>query len=227
VNREQAHRVPADFHFIYVDGVLSLGIGNKPGAETIAVNFSNPALNYRVRNKIKSQSIAKAVGVKPGLRPTILDATAGLGKDAFLLASMGCQVSLFEKSPLVYALLQDGIKRALSNSDARLQQTVQSMNLTLGDFMHCAKDAMASEVVYLDPMFPPRRKSARVKKDMFVLQQLLGENTNPNLLLSHALEIARRRVVVKRSKTAAYLSAMPPTFELKGKSSRYDVYLVG
>ena len=225
IDSDQAPHQQAGFHLAYTDGVLSLGMGNQLHSGAISVDFANSSLRYRVKNAVKSQAIAKAVGVKPGLRPSILDATAGLGRDAYLLASMGCQVELVEKSPVVFALLEDGMQRARHSGDGQMQATLAKMSLTEADFMSLPAKTLTRDVIYLDPMFPVRRKSARVKKEMFVLQQLLDGEKGADGLLRKALEHARRRVVVKRSKMAGYLADLHPSFELRGKSSRYDVYI--
>ncbi len=113
----------------------------------------------------RGQSIAKAVGLKSGAMPTVVDATAGLGRDAFVLASLGCKVTLIERSPVVAALLQDGLARAAPGSRDRLlgQRAHASPAGACGG--QPAGVARAAEVIYLDPMFPHKQKSALVKGD--------------------------------------------------------------
>ena len=103
----------SDFDYLFVfDGPkLTLLATNAAAGGELCVDFSEAKLNYRAKSSIKDQSIARAVGVKGGKRPSVLDATAGLGKDAFLLASFGCSVSLLERSALIHALLEDGLER--------------------------------------------------------------------------------------------------------------------
>ena len=100
------------------------------------------------------------------------------------------------------------------------------MNLHFGDLMEFVADSKQFDVVYLDPMFPERRKSAKVKKDMAALQQLLGHQTDGAELLDYAKLLAKKRVVVKRAKLSPHLGPGKPDIVLKGSSSRYDVYLI-
>ena len=203
-----------------------------PGA--VRVDFSNQRLNYRVLNKPRHQNLVKAVGLNKvaphsGPRLRILDAAAGLGKDAFLLASLGCYVTMLERSNIVHAMLADGLERALlaDNTQAKtaIADAASRLSLRGGDFLDLAATLEPVDVVYLDPMFPARTKSARVKKDMFLLQGLLGHAENQAELLDVALNLALSRVVVKRGKLSPALDQRAPDISYKGRSSRYDVYL--
>lgn len=168
--------------------------------------------------------IAKAVGIQPGVRPTVLDATAGLGRDAFVLACLGCQVHMIERHPIVAALLTDGLRRA--RLDTQVAGIVQRMPLLIGDaieLMH-AWTADAPQVIHLDPMFPSRDKSALVKKEMRLFKPLVGADDDAPDLLAAALALATHRVVVKRPRKAPSIAGATPTYSLDGKSSRYDVY---
>jgi len=219
--------VDSDFDFLltYVDSRLLLQ--SRTGGEVgdLCVDFADAKLNYRAKSSIRNQNIAKALGIKGGNRPTILDATAGLGKDAFLMASLGCCVSLIERSELIHVLLSDGLSRQGCYPE-EVAAILQRMELSFGDFLQMDAESRRFDVVYLDPMFPQRRKSAKVKKDMALLQLLLGHQHDGGEMLEHGLKLAKKRVVVKRAKLAPHLSAVKPDIEFKGSSSRYDVYLV-
>lgn len=170
------------------------------------------------------QMIAKAVGVQPGVRPRVLDATAGLGKDAFVLASLGCEIALIERQPIIAALLEDGLRRAREDLDVAI--IVQRMRLLTGnaiDWMSAWPDE-APQVVYLDPMFPHREKSALVKKEMRLFRPLVGDDLDAPALLAAALALASHRVVVKRPRKAPCIEGPKPSHTLEGKSSRYDIY---
>lgn len=108
--------------------------------------------------------MAKAVGIKSGYLPTVIDATAGLGRDAFVLASIGCRVRLVERHPVVRLLLQDGLQRAYADSEIgeMLQQNMQLLPVSHIAQLNPALDCV--DVVYLDPMYPHKPKSALVKK---------------------------------------------------------------
>ncbi len=217
----------SDFDYLFVfDGPkLTLLATNAAAGGELCVDFSEAKLNYRAKSSIKDQSIARAVGVKGGKRPSVLDATAGLGKDAFLLASFGCSVALLERSALIHALLEDGLERR-GYYGAETAEILSRMDLARGEFLEFEPASPQFDVVYLDPMFPARRKSAKVKKDMAALQELLGHQSDGSELLQHAKSLATKRVVVKRAKTSPHLGTDAPDIEFKGSSSRYDVYLI-
>jgi 16S rRNA (guanine1516-N2)-methyltransferase len=173
----------------------------------------------------RGQLIARAVGAT-GRSPTplrVLDATAGLGRDAFVLASLGCKMYLLERSPIIAALLQDGLKRAQTDPEfANID-----MQLTVTDAIAYLKICKRKyDVIYLDPMFPTRTKSALVKKEMRILRDLVGEDIDAEKLLKLALKIASKRVVVKRPKLAPAIPGPEPTLKFVGKSSRFDVYIL-
>ncbi len=170
------------------------------------------------------QMIAKAVGVQPGIRPRVLDATAGLGRDAFVLASLSCEMTLIERQPLVAALLEDGLARA--RGDAQVGQIVAHMHLLTGNAIELMRDWQGEppQVIYLDPMFPHRDKSALVKKEMRLFRPFVGDDQDAPALLAAALALASHRVVVKRPRKAPCIEGAKPGYALEGKSSRYDIY---
>ncbi len=201
-------------------------VGTKaPGP--IFVDFLGGAVDYRRKHGGgRKQAIAKAVGIKGKYLPTILDATAGLGKDAFILACLGCKVHLFERSPIIYALLEDGIKRA--QSDVEIGTIIrENMSISFGDskdlFRKLEKEK--PDVIYLDPMYPHRTKSALVKKEMRILRAIVGDDEDAPELLNMALQHALKRVVVKRPKLAPAIEGPEPSLIIKSKNSRFDVYL--
>jgi len=198
-----------------------------PGA--IKVDFTAGSVDHRRKQGGgKGQMIAKACGLKGCATPDILDMTAGLGKDAFVLASLGCELLLSERSAIVYALLKDGFTRArrfAAYSDPELAIILERMTLLPNsDSRHLILPEEKVDVVYLDPMFPTREKSADVKKEMRAFHKIVGADLDSNELLPQALALAIYRVVVKRPRKAPFLNHKPPSFQLMGKSSRYDIY---
>lgn len=191
----------------------------------IRVDFVSGALAHRRQfGGGSGQLIAKAVGIQPGVRPTVLDATAGLGRDAFVLACLGCHVQMIERHPVVAALLADGLRRA--EQAAEVAEIVQRMPLQVGDAIELMRDwtAQPPQVVHLDPMFPSRDKSALVKKEMRLFQPLVGGDDDAPELLAAALALASHRVVVKRPRKAPAIAGVTPSYSLDAKSSRYDIY---
>ena len=175
----------------------------------------------------RQQALARAVGLKGGHSPTVIDATAGLGRDGFILAELGCRVRLIERSPIIHALLADGLQRAM-NDPATAAVIEERIELTLGDAVQLlsALPAPTAEVIYLDPMFPERRKSSLVKKELRLLRRIAGSDPDADQLLLVALSKAKQRVVVKRPRPAPPLPGPKPSFSLEGKRNRFDVYLI-
>ncbi len=169
----------------------------------------------------------KAVGFKNQPEPpTIFDATAGLCHDAFLLAFQGCDVSAVERSPVLFAMIEDGLRRA-SDADPDLEAIIRDkLHIRCDDAFEVLTGLSESDrpdVVYLDPMFPHRTKSALVKKEMRVLRSIVGDDQDAADLLLIARTAARKRVVVKRMKHAPEL-APDPMVCFRGKTTRFDVY---
>ncbi|HSG21654.1 MAG TPA: class I SAM-dependent methyltransferase [Azonexus sp.] len=194
-------------------------------AGPVRVDFVEGAVAHRrLFGGGSGQMIAKAVGIQAGVRPLVLDATAGLGRDAFVLAELGCAVTLIERQPLIAALLEDGLQRALT--DQEVAPIVARMRLLCGNAI-ALMDAWEDEppqVIYLDPMFPHRDKSALVKKEMRLFRPLAGNDDDAPALLAAALKLATHRVVVKRPRKAPAIAGEKPGYILEGKSSRFDIY---
>lgn len=189
------------------------------------IDFASGKLLYRKQQAgLRKEWLSRAIGIKPSEGPTIVDATAGLGRDSFILASLGFQVILLERSPILFLLLQDAFKRAAQHPD--LSPVIGRMKLIQANSIDWLQNnTKPIDVVYLDPMFPERKKSASVKKEMAILQELLGKDEDASRLLEQALTCATHRVVVKRPRSAANLADRKPHFALMGKNSRFDVYL--
>lgn len=232
----QAHALAADlqslqteapFALTWSDGHLELRKLDEPKLGPVFVDFVEGAVAHRRKfGGGRGQSIAKAVGLKSGANPTVVDATAGLGRDAFVLASLGCQVTMLERHPVVAALLADGLQRA--QQDAEIGEWMRDrMSLRAGSALENLQQlGFTPDVVYLDPMFPHRQKSALVKKEMRVFQSLVGADLDADALLPAALAVAGKRVVVKRPDYAGYLNEMKPGMSIETKSNRFDVYVI-
>lgn len=214
---------PPDAHYLYLS---AQGLELRHSAQTnplIYIDFINgQARHRRLYGGGRSQPLGRAMGLKSGISPTIYDVTAGLGRDAFVLASLGCAVTMVERSPILAALLSDGLQRLAQ--DTELTQIYQRLH-----FIHCNSIAWLAtcespDVIYLDPMYPKRQKTALVKKEMRLLQTLIGEDDDSPKLLDVALQKARQRVVVKRPKSAPPLSEITPHFSISSENTRFDVY---
>jgi 16S rRNA (guanine1516-N2)-methyltransferase len=202
---------------------LELRSSQTAGSSAVYVDFVHGALGYS-RRVGGSRLLFRAIG-SVARAPNVIDATAGLGRDAFLLACKGHTVTAIERSPIIAALLQDGIKRALSDSDLRefLHARLRLVQADARVFLKDLPVEQAPDVVYLDPMFPPRTKSAMVKKEAIVLRAVVGGDEDAAELLEAARAVARRHVVVKRMRHAPPIApGVARTYE--GKTTRYDVY---
>lgn len=209
--------------------VFLVSTKNKQALRVEADFVSGSVAHRRQFGGGKGQQIAKAVGLSKGFIPKVLDATAGLGKDAFVLASLGATVTLVERSPIVHLLLSEALRRgrehAQEEEDKVLEEILNRMTLIAfdsSDFLSSQEESF--DVIYLDPMFPERKKSALVKKEMRVFHEIVGSDVDADALLAPAIENACYRVVVKRPRIAPDLAQAKPSYRLEGKSSRFDVY---
>lgn len=194
----------------------------------ISCDFEGGAFAQRRRTTGARDLLPRALGFKNSRPLHVLDATAGLGRDAALLALLGCRVTAVERSPVIAALLRDGLGRAglgdrveLITGDSREQlQQISEQKSSIKN---------RPDVIYLDPMFPHREKSAQVKKEMRITRLVTGEDVDAADLLSAALAAGSTlgvRVVVKRPLRApAIPRGGKPDVDYRGTSVRYDAYL--
>lgn len=210
------------------------GLGLRDPTERTAptrVDFLAADLQYRLRTSGKRQGVAKAVGldkVAAHRRLRVVDATAGLGRDAAVLAHLGCDVTMLEQNPVMHALLADGLERALAQAEAGFRDVLQRLQLIHIDACHwlmTAGQQQVPDVVYLDPMFPPRDKTAKVKKDMALLHRLLGSAQDLHSLLDTALTVARHRVVLKRPDGRLPPGLPAPTLWIGEQPAAFAVYV--
>lgn len=190
------------------------------------VDFVGGAVGHRLRaGEGRGQALPKAAGFARGYTPKIVDATAGLGRDAFLLASLGAEVTLIERSPDMFDALRAGLERAKAEG-GRYAEIVSRMTLLHGDSIALLPE-LSPEVVVVDPMHPPRHNSALVKKEMRVLRELVGADPDSRELMTIALRCARKRVVLKWPLRAAPMDGIiKPSHQILGKSTRYDVFVI-
>lgn len=187
------------------------------------IDFNSDTLTYRRQHGGgRKQAVCRAIGLQKNRCPRVIDATAGLGRDSFILAALGCTVTLFERNPILQVLLEDGLLRGRAHKAT--QGICARMKLISGDIQQYPLPFEA-DVIYLDPMYPHRRKSSLVKKEMRIIRQLVGNDPDADRLLVFALQAGVKRIVVKRPKKAPHLGDKKPTSCLKEKNSRFDIYL--
>ncbi|MCB8888039.1 class I SAM-dependent methyltransferase [Vreelandella malpeensis] len=211
------------------EGRLSLAGDPREFGSPLFVDFIGGKAGHRRQfGGGRGQLVAKACGLAQGVTPSIVDATAGLGRDAFVLASLGAPVLLIERVAAIAALLEDGLARARLDPETR--EIAARMRLCQGDSAWALaalveQADVAPQVIHLDPMFPHREKSALVKKEMRLFRLLAGSDDDAPRLLEQALAVATHRVVVKRPRKAPPIDGPPPNHVVEGKTSRYDLYV--
>lgn len=217
----------ADYLLVFTSERLELRATAADAPGPVYVDFAGGGARHRrLHGGGRREALARAVGIRSG-PPRVVDATAGLGRDAFVLASLGCHVVLLERSPVLAALLRDGLRRAAQDPDIG-DWIEQRMSLIEGealDHLRVLSGETRPDVVYLDPMYPQRKKSALVKKELRLLRAVIGPQDDPGALLEAACGAAMRRVVVKRPKTAPPLPGPRPDTQIVRASTRYDIYL--
>lgn len=175
-------------------------------------------------NNLNGELLVKASklkGARSGDFLTAVDATAGLGEDAFLLAGAGFHVELYERNPVIAALLADALRRGME--DPALASVIGRMRLHMEDSIAALlKMSPPPDIVVLDPMFPKRQKSGLIKKKFQLLQQLEQPCEEETALLQAAVSCCPRRIVIKRPLKGPYLAGMKPSYSIRGKSIRYD-----
>lgn len=173
-------------------------------------------------DRLGRELLVKAVRVRGVEEIRVFDATAGLGEDSMLLAAAGFSVMMCEGDPVIAALLADGLRRAVN--DPVLSGVVGHMSLVEGDSIEILPSLTeAPDVVYLDPMFPARTKSAAVKKKFQLLHRLESPCADEASLMDAALAAHPRKIVVKRPIKAPVLAGVRPSHSISGKAVRYDV----
>lgn len=214
--------LPLDLTLSSDDGVLSLGPLDREARDlaklNLHVDFIHGALAHRSAQHLGGEHLIKACRIKKQTNVHVLDATCGMGKDSFLLHQAGFQVTAVERHPVTHALLCDGIQRwaKATNSDPfKLHWDRAETWIAQGGF----------DVIYLDPMFPNKQKSAKSKKDMQLFQSLhLAADDRADELLQAALDSPCQKVVIKRPTKSPFLLGRVPTFQVSGKTCRFDVY---
>ena len=194
----------------------------------VFVDFNSGEFARRARGSGRRSLIARAIGLK-GQPPRVVDATAGLGRDAMVLALLGCEVTAVERDGVVFALLEDGLRRAAF--DEALSEVVGRLQLVQADGAEYLERAGVNpDVVFLDPMFSRRNRSALPGRELQALARLVGygETEQAEALLLAAFRSGARRVVVKRADDGAMLAVRDERgadMQFEGRTVRFDVYL--
>jgi 16S rRNA (guanine1516-N2)-methyltransferase len=193
------------------------------------IDFAAGPIGHRLRSgEGRGGALARAAGIKPARLPTIIDATAGLGRDAFLLASLGCSVTLIERSAPVHAALSTALDRARAAiAPADVAAAAARMTLLGGD-AKTLLPILTADVILVDPMHPDRGNTALVKQPMRQLRSLVGDDADVAALMLVALRTATRRVVLKWPRHAPPIAGLRAcSHSIEGRTTRYDVFMLG
>lgn len=199
-----------------------------PKMNGVSVDFCGGAYDHRRKyGGGKTQAVVRAMGYKKRVEaPSIVDATAGFGRDAFVFASLGCRVHMIERSPTIAALLADGLRRAYADETIG-EWARELISFTEGDSLlslQCLP--FVPDVIYLDPMYPDRKKASNAKKEMQLIKMIVGDDPDADELLPMALSLAQNRVVVKRPINAAPLNDKKADGVIKTTKHRFDLYFL-
>jgi 16S rRNA (guanine1516-N2)-methyltransferase len=210
----------AEFELLLIVSPSGIAIQSKAIAkEPLYIDFLAGKNAWR-QQSAGPELLAKAIGYKSHYKPWVLDLSAGLGRDAFVLANLGCRVDMLERSPIMAVLLEDGLERL-----AARRSTLQLRLFQQDAMSYLAQIPTKPDVIYFDPMYPHRNKSALVKKEMRIVRALVGDDVDAAQVCQRALLAAGKRLVVKRPRLAPELW-VKPDIVFTGKTSRFDVYLV-
>jgi 16S rRNA (guanine1516-N2)-methyltransferase len=209
--------------FEFKNNKLFLNMFLDGDSSSIHFDLDEGSVSYRAKKVSKSNElIARAIGCKSNYRPRVLDATAGMGRDSFIMAKLGCYILMQERCLPIYLLLKNALNRLIDNQP----ELKNSLYLQKTNSIESFEKLDSFDVIYLDPMFPSRKKSALVKKEMRLFKKLAGEDQDADSLLSRALDANVKRVVVKRPKGAPELKCLKPSHQISSKNFRFDVYLI-
>ncbi|WP_198677930.1 class I SAM-dependent methyltransferase [Aliidiomarina shirensis] len=221
----------ADFILELTREGLQLRWRSKPEYQPLILDYTRGAQAWRQQlGGGRQEAVVRALGLGKGFRPKVLDATAGLGRDSLMLGHAGCEVWMLERNPAIHALLHQAVLHLQQfhgdgHWSSQRVHVLPAGSLLDKESLHEEFSKLQPHAVYLDPMFPEREKSAAVKKDMQVLQHLVGADLDADGLLPAALALASCRVVVKRPAKAPFLAGQTPSSQIASKKHRFDVYI--
>ncbi len=204
-------------------------MSDKLNIDDLKCDFLGGAVGHRFKYGGGNNALAKAIGIKGNnstIKPIIIDATAGLGRDSFLMASFGFHVIMIERDPIMHQLLTDGMARATA-AGGNIAKVMAKMILLHGDAMQILP-ILKPEIIFIDPMHPERKNSALVKKEMRQIRQIVGIDSDSQKLLQIALSCASKRVIVKWPQKSPQINTdVPKSHQITGKAICYDIWTIG
>jgi 16S rRNA (guanine1516-N2)-methyltransferase len=217
-----------EFYFFAGEKNFEIRFSNN-SSRGISVDFTSGKIIHRIKTSTVKNPLAKACGLKGKMekKPFIIDATAGLGTDSFLLYFLGAKVFGLERNPFLFYLLEKGLQKYF-----KLNENQDYLKFINSDSINFFKKALETkviekpDVVYLDPMYPLENKKAKPKKELEVLRKIIGKDNDSHLLFKDLLNYKNLKIVVKRPKNSPFISDLiKPSYKIESKLVRYDVYL--
>ena len=191
--------------------------------QSLSVDFTSQAIQDKINPNKAKPAILKAIEGRKQETLNVLDGTTGLGSDAFTIASRGHHVTAVEQSITIFLLLADALSRAEKINDLEhITNNITIIHQNIENFLSLSNEFY--DVIYLDPMFPKREKSAKVKKNMQVLHEFLGFSQLDESDLFRQAKNKCHKLVVKRAIRNLYFANEKPSTSLKGKANRFDIY---
>lgn len=211
-----------DFDFVLLFDAAGLSLLAKQFQYAkLSIDFLSGKNAYRRHGEKKQELLLKAIGLKNNTPLKIIDATAGLGRDSLIMASFGCDVIMLERNPVLFILLNNALEKL---KEAEPEIKLQLHHQSAKEYFANEPQENIPDIIYLDPMYPARKKSALVKQDMRILQTLVGDDLDADEVFKQALLFVKKRVVIKRPLHAEFMLAKKPDVQYLGKAARFDVY---
>lgn len=211
--------------------LAGLSLPFEPKMKPLCLDYENLAYRQRLlRGGRQKEAVARAVLQGIDDKSIVFDATAGLGRESMILAHAGSKVLCFERQLPVWILLHDALLRASTSRYFPFELPELYKLGTIKDYFasdnKAFNDHLFPDVIYYDPMFPERGRSAQVKKEMFVFQKVVGQDLDTLDMLSFAIDHAIKRVVVKRPANEVPLETniIKCAYSVDGGQCRFDCY---
>lgn len=228
VNVKEVHKKEQCNHFLW-DGEILKWVDLEAG--NLEIDFLSAKLKWRYERINRAQEpLLRALDWHSEAPQTLFDLTAGLGRDSLMLLHAGFTVTMFERDPVLQVLLGEAVKRFQAEKPvdaSRLTFIAEDAGAYLTRLIvgNVNGNASVPDLIYMDPMYPEREKSALVKKELRIIRNRVGADHDSEILLEKALQTGAKRVVVKRPSHAPFVGDKSPHHSVESPNTRFDVYM--